>query len=81
MELWFWLAVLSAVFGSIAVICKKYALKKEHSLEYIATFKFFELLTVVFLMPFLKLDISVVQLVILYLLTLFSTLGPSLIFI
>ena len=71
--LWLGYGLLAALFGTVSIIFKKKALKKEHSLEYLATFKLAELLTLVVLVPFISFSIPWTTLGFIYFLTLFST--------
>ncbi len=55
---WFWWVLLSSLFGSFALITKKKALIKEHATEFLTTFKFFEVLTLILFIPFMNFKIS-----------------------
>lgn len=55
---WLIWALISALFGSFALMTKKRALKHEHATEFLTTFKFFEIITLIFFIPFMNFNIS-----------------------
>ncbi len=55
---WLWWALISALFGSFALMTKKRALKHEHAIEFLTTFKLFEIITLIIFIPFMNFNIS-----------------------
>lgn len=55
---WLIWALISALFGSFALMTKKKALIHEHATEFLTTFKFFEIITLIFFIPFMNFNIS-----------------------
>lgn len=55
---WYVFAIVAALAASISMICKKKALVKEHAMEFLTIHKLFELLIVLFLIPFMDFNIS-----------------------
>lgn len=55
---WYILAIVAALAASISMICKKKALVKEHAMEFLTVHKLFEVLIVLFLIPFIDFNVS-----------------------
>ncbi|MBW3001763.1 EamA family transporter [Candidatus Woesearchaeota archaeon] len=71
MELWLIFILISAVLGSIGLLFKKKALKKEHTSEYLSAFKILELSFMLVFAPFIvfKIPIQIVAFIFLISLT------------
>jgi len=72
---WIILALLSALFGAIALILKKKGLEHEHSLEYLGCFKVFEFLIMLPFVYFIELNFPVSIYLMMYLISMFITLA------
>jgi len=68
---WYVFAILSAFFGALSMIYKKKTLFKEHATEFSTILKIFELVLMVFLLPFLgfKIGMSFNTLIFIYLIS------------
>ncbi len=72
---WIFWITLSALFGAVSLIFKKKALLHEHSTEFLTTFKFFEIITVILFIPYMNFDISLNLILLLLFLSFVLTLG------
>ncbi|MBI4919256.1 DMT family transporter [archaeon] len=68
----FWIS-LSALFAAISLIFKKKALIHEHSTEFLTTFKFFEIITLILFIPYMNFNISFNMIILLFLSSLVLT--------
>jgi uncharacterized membrane protein len=55
---WYIFALLSAVFGALAMIFEKKTLFKEHATEFSTILKLFEILLMIFIIPFLTINLK-----------------------
>ena len=72
---WLWWVLISSLFGAFAIIVKKKALIKEHATEFLTTFKFFEIITLVLFIPFMNFNISLELLFVVFIVSLITTIA------
>ncbi|MEM0154631.1 MAG: DMT family transporter [Methanothrix sp.] len=75
MIFWYYLVIISSIIMGVSTIIEKYALKNEHATSFSASFSIVIAVFSLIFLPFAKFNINIYELLIIYLMSIFSTIS------